>query len=115
MHPEGDFVNTRTFEIAACGAFQLVDYRQALERHFDVDREVVCYRSVEELRALARYYLDKPEQRLKIARSGRDRVMREHTYAHRMRQMCAFIKKHRPECFYHKSSEVLEVRDIASF
>jgi len=115
IHPYGDFVNPRTFEIAACEAFQLVDYRQALERHFDVGKELICYRSLEELRDLARYYLRNPGQRAMVGRCGRERVLREHTYMHRMRQLSAFIQERRPECFYHKASRTLEVRDVVSF
>lgn len=115
IHPHGDFVNPRTFEIAACEAFQLVDYRKALERHFNIGKEIICYRSIEELRDLSRYYLHNPGKRALVGRSGRERVMRDHTYVHRMQQLCEFIKDRRPECFYHKASTTLEVRDVASF
>ncbi len=115
IRPDGDFVNPRTFEIAACGGFQLVDYREALERSFTVGQEMACYRSLEELRDRAAYYLRHPEQRAAIALRSRERVMREHTYRHRMQDLCAIIRERRPECFYRKAAQGLAVRDIASF
>ncbi|MBU4243902.1 MAG: glycosyltransferase, partial [Proteobacteria bacterium] len=44
----GDFVNPRTFELAACGAFQLVDQRTLLEEAF-ADDELATFTSMAEL------------------------------------------------------------------
>ena len=43
----------------------------------------MCYRSVEELAGLIRYYLNHEEERLRIAEASYQRVLRDHTYAHR--------------------------------
>ena len=49
--------------------------------------EVAVYHSPEEARDLAAYYLGHPAERMGIATRGRARVLREHTYVHRMRTM----------------------------
>lgn len=91
----GDFVNPRTFEIAACGAFQLVDRRELLPDLFAPD-ELAVFENMDEFISLADYYLPRPEERAEIARRGRERVLREHTYARRMRALLDFAAARLP-------------------
>lgn len=84
INPDGDFLNPRTFEICGCGGFQLVDFRQLLPRHFQPGKEVIVYRTLEELRLAIKYYLHSPEERETIAQAGKMRVLQEHTYDHRI-------------------------------
>lgn len=81
----GDFVNPRTFEIAACGAFQIVNVQMPLSNVFELDNEMSTVRTVKELEDLIQYYLLHPEERNRIATAAQRRVLTEHTYAHRMR------------------------------
>lgn len=91
VNPYGDFVNPRTFEIAACEGFQLVDYRSELPELFKPGEEIVCFKNREDLRDKIRYYLDRPQEREEIARRAQERILREHTYEHRMEEMLNFI------------------------
>ena len=91
VNPYGDFVNPRTFEIAACGGFQLVDYRSELPDLVEIDKEIVCFRGIDDLRQKIKYYLDNPGKRKEIALTGKERVLREHTYEQRMKAMMDFI------------------------
>jgi len=91
INPYGDFVNPRTFEIAACGAFQLVDYRRDLPRFFNLSEELVCFQDVEDLRKKISYFLARPTEREEIARRARQRVLREHTYKKRMQELMSFL------------------------
>ncbi len=84
VDPRGDFVNPRTFELAACGAFQLVDVRSLLPPLFRAGSELVTFPDAGELRDLVRHWLARPEERVTIAAAGRARVLAEHTYRHRM-------------------------------
>jgi len=83
LDPDADYVNPRTFELAACGAFQLVDARAPLPAMFR-DDEIVTFRSVAELRQLITHYLARPEERVAISARARARVLAEHTFAHRV-------------------------------
>lgn len=85
----GDFVNPRTFEIAACGAFQLVDRRALLPELFASD-ELAVFDSLEGMIEGIDYYLARPEERAALAAKGRERVLREHSYARRMRSLLDF-------------------------
>ncbi len=99
VDPQGDFVNPRTFEIAACGGFQVVDRRALLPEVFENEREIVVADSIEEMRALTLHYLDRPEERREIAAAARRRVLAEHTYLHRMADLVAALVSLEPERF----------------
>jgi spore maturation protein CgeB len=91
VDPSGDFLNPRTFELAACGAFQLVDERELLSECFKVGEEIVTFSSVADLKDKIEYYRDRPEERRRIAARARERVLREHTYEKRLEQMLTLI------------------------
>ena len=88
LDPTPDYVNPRTFELAACGAFQLVDRRTPLADVFE-DDEVVAFGSVAELRSLSEHYLRHPEEREAIAARACARAVAAHTYEHRVAAICA--------------------------
>lgn len=91
VDPRGDFVNPRTFELAGCGAFQLVDDRRLLPELLVPGEEVVVARSAAEMHERARHYLAHPAERLQIAQRGRARALAAHTYEHRMRALLAAV------------------------
>jgi spore maturation protein CgeB len=86
LDPEPDYVNPRTFELAACRAFQLVDRRTPLPDLFTED-EIVTFSSVPELRSLVEHYRGDEEGRRACASAAQARALRHHTYAHRMEQV----------------------------
>lgn len=88
----GDFVNPRTFEIAGCEAFQLVDKRSLLAELFTED-ELICFTSLEDLKEKIDYYLAREEERREIAAKARKRVLKEHTYLHRMQDLLIFLEE----------------------
>ena len=86
-------VNTRTFDILACGAFELVDYKKSLERHFKIGEEIAVYRNIEELNNLVPYFLQSPDLIEKISQKGRQRVLNEHTWNHRIEEVVSILKQ----------------------
>lgn len=95
MVSRGDFVNPRTFELAACGAFQLVDQRELMAELFAPD-ELATFTTLEGMQDAIAHYRAHPEERAAIAAKGRERVLRDHTYAHRMRRLLDFIRERFP-------------------
>lgn len=87
----GEGISPRTFAIAGCGVFQLVDYRRELERLFRVGEEIILFNSIDEVRGLIDYYLSHPEERKAIGLKAQEKVYREHTYKHRIEEMLGFI------------------------
>ncbi len=93
--PGGDFVNPRTFEIAACGAFQLVDTRTLMPELFGED-DLATFSSLAELEEKIAHFVARPEERRAYAERGQKRVFAEHTYAARMRALLDFAKERLP-------------------
>jgi spore maturation protein CgeB len=84
VNPEGDFVNPRTFEIAACGGFQLVDRRSLLPELLVPGEEVAVFSDEESCRKLVRHYQSHPAEREAMAQAACQRTLREHTIENRM-------------------------------
>lgn len=93
-HP--DFVNPRTFELAACGAFQLIDERTLLPEVFSHE-EMIGFQRPDDVPALIRTWLKDSAARRVCADAARRRVLREHTYRHRMRDLLAAVGLHQPD------------------
>jgi len=91
INPFGDFVNPRTFELAACGAFQLVDRRAELETLFESGNEIVVFENLEDLKHKIDCYLNNPAERERTAENAKQRVLKEHTYEHRMGEMLKYL------------------------
>ncbi len=87
-----DAVNQRVFDVPACGAFLLTDHQEAIKELFDVGKEVVTYKNRDEIPELVEFYLRNPKEREMIAQRGRERVLREHTYRHRLDSIIQFMK-----------------------
>jgi spore maturation protein CgeB len=96
LDPQPDFVNPRTFELAACGAFQLTDERTLLPALFTED-EVVRFQRVEDVPSLIRTWLKDPVGRRTIAEAARQRILRHHTYEHRMKELLACVGMQQPD------------------
>jgi len=79
--------NQRLFELAAMGAAQVVDERGDLPRYFDSSQEVVVFQHPAELRDQVRRLVESPTEAETIGQASRARLLREHTYMHRMKQL----------------------------
>lgn len=97
VDPYGDFVNPRTFELAAVGAFQLVDERSYLPDVFEEGKEIITFKNTADLKEKIAYYLNRPDERRAIGQRARERALREHTYGHRIREMLSVIYSSRFE------------------
>lgn len=83
-----DGVNSRTFEIAGTGAFQLADSgRRYLEKLFKPGIEIETFSGAEEMQSKISRYLYDEGARTAIATAGRKRALAEHTYKIRAGQL----------------------------
>lgn len=99
----GDFVNPRTFELAACGAFQLTDQRALMAELFDTE-ELATFTSMQEFLEKIQYFQRNKEERLACAARARQRVLRDHTYVVRMQTLLEYLVSHRPD-WLHKQQD----------
>ncbi len=86
-------VNQRVFDVPAAGGFLLTDYREQLGELFDLGKDVICYRQPAEIPELAQFYLRHDRERRRVQERGRQRVLQEHTYVHRMRAMLDVLRR----------------------
>lgn len=80
-------VPLRVLEIMACQGFVLVNYQEDLAKEFEDGKELVMYRSLDEMVEKVQYYLEHEEERAQIARAGYEKVMREYNYAEKLRRI----------------------------
>jgi spore maturation protein CgeB len=92
INPQGDYLNPRTFDLAATGAFQLVDRRVQLSEFFKPEEEVATFQNLAEAREKIDYFLAHEEERLGVAQKGRERCLQDHTYCVRMAQALEIIE-----------------------
>ena len=75
--------NMRLFETTGVGTCMLVDWKENLKNLFDIDREVVTYKSADECIEKVKWLMDHPAEREAIAKAGQRRTLAEHTYSSR--------------------------------
>lgn len=85
----------RLFEVTGAGAALLTDDSPMVRHLFDPDREVVTYRTVEEAVEKARWLLDHPDERERIAAAGHARTLRDHSTAVRAAELAALLDEER--------------------
>jgi len=104
-------LNCTLFETAGCGGFQIADWKPTMAECFEPEREMVTFRTAQELQEKVEYYLAKPDERQAIADRAYARAHREHTYKHRLTEMFRVLGF---ENFTTESTEATEeIRDVA--
>jgi hypothetical protein len=81
----------RPFELAACAAAIVSNPVEGMERWFDVGSELRVVSSAEEALTTYRELLADPGAAEAMGRCARERVLDEHTYAHRARQILELV------------------------
>ncbi len=83
-------LKARVFETPGAGGFMLTESAEGLERYYRPGEEVATFASVDELVERARYFLDHPAERDRIAQAGFARTRRDHTYEQRLPEVLQF-------------------------
>jgi hypothetical protein len=83
--------NYRLFEATGMGALLITDYKDNLQDMFEVGKEIVAYRSIDECVEMILYYLGHEAERAAIAYAGQQRTLREHTFRQRIAELCQMI------------------------
>ena len=80
-------IKNRDFECPGVGACYLTTYNWELANWWDIGKEILCYRNVEELIEILAWYRNRPEDCLKIAQAAWRRSLNEHTWEKRFRKV----------------------------
>jgi hypothetical protein len=81
----------RLFELASCGAAIVSNPHEGIERWFEPNNELVVVGTAEEAASAYRELLADPSSLQAMGERARARVLEEHTYAHRARQLLALF------------------------
>lgn len=79
--------NNRTFDIAACRGFQLVDFRPVLPNFFDVNNEMAVFHDPHDLLNKVNFYLSHPHEMQRMAANAYQRAVNHHRFENRLAQM----------------------------
>lgn len=86
--------NCTLYEATGVGTCLVTDMKDNLSELYDPDREVVAYTSPDDCAEKIHYLLDHEDERLSIARAGKERTLGEHTYYHRMQELAGILESH---------------------
>ena len=81
----------RIFETMACGGFVISDHQRDVFALFRDGEHLVSYDGHEDLIAKIKFYLSHPSERKKIAEQGRQEVLGNHQYAHRIEKLLSIV------------------------
>jgi spore maturation protein CgeB len=87
----------RPFELAACGTAIVSNPHDGIDRWFEPGRELIVVNDADEATAAFRELLADPAQAEELGRRARERVLDEHTYAHRARRLLELLGLGVPE------------------
>lgn len=85
--PIRQHLHLREFEAPMSGALYCTGYMDELAEMFEPDKEILTYKSPDELLGKIKYYLAHPLQAEKIRRAGRRRALAEHSYQVRFKKL----------------------------
>jgi spore maturation protein CgeB len=93
FHPsEGNSLNCRAFEIAGAGGLQVIEHRPILPTCFEPGKEVLAFRTYEELLVILHKARSAPREMDAIRAAGARRALAEHTYRHRLTRVLSDVK-----------------------
>jgi len=84
---------SRPFELAAMGCCIVSNPVNGLEKWFDINNEILIIKDENEAVETYKWLLASDETRRKIGEAARARVLKEHTFQHRARQLINIVRK----------------------
>ena len=91
-HSKVDGINQRMLEIIASGGFQICDYREGFSNIFEDKKEIVYFYDSKEIPGLVDFYLKNELERKKIIQAGMKKVLSEHSFDSRAREVLRIIQ-----------------------
>jgi hypothetical protein len=94
VHNRGKYTvgSYRLFELPANGVMQISDGGEYLSDFYELGTEIISYENVNDLSEKIEFYLDHPEERLRIAIAAFERTLRDHTMQVRMEQLTSLLQ-----------------------
>lgn len=80
-------VPLRIFDIMSVGGFVLSNYQEEMTELFEEDKEIVLFRTPEEMIEKIDYYLAHEQERIRIGYNGYQKVKKCYTYEHQVQKI----------------------------
>ncbi len=106
------YMSNRYFFSLACGSFTLVKYVPGIEEFFENHRHLVWFHNPQQAVELARHYLERPEERARIAQNARQVILDKHTLFHRLQTIFEMVSLEK--VFIEKSRDQERTEIVAS-
>jgi spore maturation protein CgeB len=87
-------IKARVFEVPGAGGALLTQAADGLSDYFHVGNEIDTFDRLDDLAAKIASYLSNPSARDRLATAGHKRIVAEHTYDRRFRQLLDHVKTH---------------------
>lgn len=81
----------RDFEIPMSGGLYLTSFHSELAECYEIGKEIACYRDKWDCLDKIRHLLRHPEEAAAIARAGRQRALRDHTWKQRLDRLFHWV------------------------
>lgn len=81
----------RIMDIMGAGGFVLTNYCEETAELFEEGKEIVMFRTPEELIQKVDYYLEHEEEREQIARAGHEKAMNDYTYEKKIKRLLDWV------------------------
>ena len=96
-------IKARVFEVPGAGSLLLTQAAGGLSDHFRIGEEIDVFDRPDELAGKIRFYLSNPDARDRLAQAGHRRVVAEHTYDRRFRDLLDHVQAHIAPARAHQS------------
>lgn len=90
-HKDTFHLKGRDFEVPMSGGLYLTEHCDELERFFEIGKEIVTYRGIEDLVSKLRWLLANPGEADAIRQAGRRRALSEHTWEMRFEKVFGLL------------------------
>lgn len=88
---EFDSLNCRAFEIAGAGGLQIMEYRPAIEECFIPEKEILTFKTFDELKERIHFLNHYEKESFKIRQESQKRSLNDHTYNVRLSRILNYI------------------------
>lgn len=86
--------NIRLFEATGVGSCLVTDWKDNITELFEPEKEIVTYKTIEECIEKVKWLINNPEERVKIAKAGQQRTLKDHSIKNRVIQLNEILSAH---------------------
>lgn len=82
----------RVMDVMGAGGFVMTNYCEETAELFEENKEIVMFKTPEELLEKVEYYLQHDKEREQIARAGHDKVLDHYTYEKKLEKLLSWVE-----------------------